>query len=134
LVVVASTYTTLLPKNKINYNTTLHMWVMCVVDIDINKYTTRKKINSDRHSEALQWNRRRSSIWRPLLRRFWTAAANKQILTGHPRRFKCVPQRIRKSINANFILPLSYSLSQDSQPSHAHHHRITSSPPHVPLF
>jgi hypothetical protein len=25
LVVVASTYTTLLPKNKINYNTTLHM-------------------------------------------------------------------------------------------------------------
>jgi hypothetical protein len=93
--------------------------------------TTRKKINSDRYSEALQWNRRRSSIWRPLLRRFWTAAANKQILTGHPRRFKCVPQRIRKNINANFILPLYYSLSRTFSCSSPSHHFITTARPLV---
>jgi hypothetical protein len=95
------------------------------------QFTTRKKINSDRHSEALQWNRRRSSIWRPLLRRFWTAAANKQILTGHPRWFKCVPQRIRKNINANFILPLYYSLSRTFSCSSPSHHFITTARPLV---
>jgi hypothetical protein len=52
-----------------------------------NNYTTRKLEDSDRPFEAVSLEPSPLFLYQQLLRRFSTAAANKQLPTGNPRRF-----------------------------------------------